>query len=114
MLPTRAGQIEILPGHAHLLAELEAGLMRVKSAQAGVALALGPGFVQVDGDTIRVLTDMAARPDDVDVADVQQEIATLTASNTTGNLSAGEIAQNNQKISFARAKLLAAEHKSGQ
>lgn len=71
ILPTRSGQIAVLPGHIPLVTLLEPGVvsLRRKRADGDGALehvAVSGGFAQISGKSIRILADSATRADDVD------------------------------------------------
>src|SRR5258708_17594496 len=55
VIPTVEGEIGILPGHIPLLTQVEHGELRVAKGPATQRLALGGGFVQIDGGTARAL-----------------------------------------------------------
>ena len=60
------GQMGILPQHMPLMTQLVAGEIHVKKGGENIFLAVGDGFVQVTGDKISILTDMAIRAENVD------------------------------------------------
>lgn len=67
VVPTPEGELGILPGHVGLLTQLEPGELIVQETGADtIHLAVGGGFVEVCGDRVAVLTDMAIREDDID------------------------------------------------
>jgi len=66
VIPTVEGEIGILPGHIPLLTQVEAGELRVTKAGKTDYLAVGNGFVQVDGDKISVLAESAINEEKID------------------------------------------------
>jgi F-type H+-transporting ATPase subunit epsilon len=60
------GQMGILPMHMPLMTQLVAGEIHVKKGGENIFLAVGDGFVQVTGEKISILTDMAIRAENVD------------------------------------------------
>lgn len=68
LLPTRTGEIEILPGHQPLLAVLVPGEIAVVSAASGARefLAVDKGFLRVQDDTISVLAEGAIEETAID------------------------------------------------
>jgi F-type H+-transporting ATPase subunit epsilon len=60
------GQMGILPLHMPLMTQLVAGEIHVKKGGENIFLAVGDGFVQVTGEKISILTDMAIRAENVD------------------------------------------------
>ena len=66
-VPSTTGQIGILPGHAGLLTEIGVGELLVVSQKASQKLFVSGGFVEVKNDEVRVLVDIAEKPDEIDV-----------------------------------------------
>jgi F-type H+-transporting ATPase subunit epsilon len=62
------GEMGILPGHAPLMTQLAAGELVVRKEGRNIFLAVGDGFVQITGERVAVLTDMAIKADDIDEA----------------------------------------------
>ena len=79
VLPTKVGQIEVLPGHAPLLTELETGTMRVKTSAAehGKAYVLHRGFAMVANGTLQIVAERALSQDEIDIAAVQKNVEAL-------------------------------------
>jgi F-type H+-transporting ATPase subunit epsilon len=62
------GEMGILPGHAPVMTQLTAGELTVRKEGKNIFLAVGDGFVQITGERVAVLTDMAIKADDIDEA----------------------------------------------
>ena len=62
------GEMGILPQHMPLMTQLVAGEIIVRKEGENIFLAVGDGFVQVTGDRVAILTDMAIKADDIDEA----------------------------------------------
>jgi F-type H+-transporting ATPase subunit epsilon len=60
------GEMGILPQHMPLMTQLVAGEIVAQKGKETIFLAVGDGFVQVTGDRVAILTDMAIRADDID------------------------------------------------
>ena len=80
-LPAKNGYMEVLYGHAPLLAELGAGEVRIH--QGGGIESNSPettrynvswGFVEVLGDRVTILASDALKPDEIDVARAEQQL----------------------------------------
>lgn len=73
VLPTREGEIGVLPGHIPLLTLLDAGELEVTpvGGRAAEYLAVDRGFAQVQADQITVLTEAAIEIDHIDLAEVE-------------------------------------------
>jgi F-type H+-transporting ATPase subunit epsilon len=66
------GQMGILPQHMPLMTGLIGGEIIVRKNNENIFLAVGDGFVQVTGDKISILTDMAIKADDIDEAKAEE------------------------------------------
>jgi len=66
------GDLGILPGHEPVMTQLTAGEIIVRKEGENIFLAVGDGFVQVTGERVAVLTDMAIKADDIDEAAAEQ------------------------------------------
>ncbi len=66
------GEMGILPQHMPLMTQLVAGEIVAKKGTENIFLAVGEGFVQVTGDRVAVLTDMAIRAENIDEAKAEE------------------------------------------
>ena len=66
------GEMGILPGHMALMTQLVAGEIIVNKGAETISLAVGDGFVQVTGERVAVLTDMAIRAENIDEVAAEQ------------------------------------------
>jgi len=66
------GDMGILPQHMPLMTQLVAGEIIVRKGADTIFLAVGDGFVQVTGDRVAILTDMAIRAENIDEATAEQ------------------------------------------
>jgi F-type H+-transporting ATPase subunit epsilon len=66
------GEMGILPQHMPLMTQLVAGEIIAKKGLETIFLAVGDGFVQVTGEKISILTDMAIRAENIDEATAEQ------------------------------------------
>lgn len=66
------GEMGILPQHMPLMTQLVEGEIVAKKGQENIFLAVGNGFVQVTGERVAVLTDMAIRAENIDEAAAEQ------------------------------------------
>lgn len=65
--PGIEGQLGILPGHAPLMTMLQPGEMLVRKDGEEVAMFVSGGFLEVMGNRVTVLADVAERVDEIDV-----------------------------------------------
>jgi F-type H+-transporting ATPase subunit epsilon len=66
------GEMGILPQHMPLMTQLVAGEIIAQKGKDTIFLAVGDGFVQVTGDRVAILTDMAIKADDIDEAKAEE------------------------------------------
>src|SRR5208337_3005337 len=66
------GEMGILPQHMPLMTQLVAGEIVAKKGTEEIFLAVGEGFVQVTGDRVAVLTDMAILAENIDEAKAEE------------------------------------------
>jgi F-type H+-transporting ATPase subunit epsilon len=62
------GEMGILPQHMPLMTQLVAGEIVAQKGGETIFLAVGDGFVQVTGDRVSILTDMAILAENIDEA----------------------------------------------
>jgi F-type H+-transporting ATPase subunit epsilon len=65
-LPGVEGEMGIYPMHVPLMTQVVAGEVAVRKGGQESHLAVGDGFVQITGDRVAILTDMAVKADDID------------------------------------------------
>lgn len=65
-LPGVEGEMGIYPMHVPLMTQVVAGEVAVRKGGHDSLLAVGDGFVQITGDRVAILTDMAVKADDID------------------------------------------------
>jgi F-type H+-transporting ATPase subunit epsilon len=66
------GEMGILPQHMPLMTQLKSGeIVALKNGET-IFLAVGDGFVQVTGERVSVLTDMAIRAENIDEAAAEE------------------------------------------
>ena len=75
-LPAKNGYMEVLYGHAPLLAELGAGDVRIHGAGAAgeQIYNVNWGFVEVLPDRVTILASDALKPEEIDVNRAQQQL----------------------------------------
>ena len=66
------GEMGILPQHMPLMTGLVAGEIVARKGSQNIYLAVGDGFVQVTGDRVAVLTDMAIKAENIDEAKAEE------------------------------------------
>ena len=71
-LPGVEGEMGIYPMHVPLMTQIVPGEIAVKRGGQEVLLAVGEGFVEITGDSVSVLTDMAITADKIDEAKAEE------------------------------------------
>ena len=78
-IPAAEGYIGVMAGHAPLLSELKAGgVLSYRVSGAEKTLAVYGGFVEVQGDRVRVLADAAEFGSEINVEQARQRLAAAT------------------------------------
>jgi F-type H+-transporting ATPase subunit epsilon len=65
VVPAREGEMEVLPGHAPVLALLGTGILSFAHKGKTTRLMVSGGFVDVDGDRVTLMCEAAALADEV-------------------------------------------------
>ena len=65
-LPGIEGEMGIYPMHIPLMTQIAHGEIIARKGGVDHYLATGEGFVQITGDRVAILTDMAIKADDID------------------------------------------------
>jgi F-type H+-transporting ATPase subunit epsilon len=65
-LPGVEGEMGIFPLHIPLMTQVKAGEVTARKGGQDYFLAVGEGFVEVTGDRVAILTDMAIRAENID------------------------------------------------
>ena len=67
-LPGVDGEMGIYPQHVPLMTQIAPGEISVRQQGRELLLAVGEGFVEITGNYVSVLTDMAMRAENIDEA----------------------------------------------
>ncbi len=74
-IPGLNGYMGVLPGHAPLLSELmPGGVLTYKSGAGQKVIAVFGGFVEVQGDRVRILADGAERKEEINVEEARAQL----------------------------------------
>jgi len=71
-LPGINGEMGIFPMHVPLMTQVVAGELSVRKDGRDHYLAIGEGFVEITGERVAVMTDMAIKADDIDEAKAEE------------------------------------------
>src|SRR5262245_43493523 len=98
------GQMGILPQHIRLMTQLAPGEMIVRKNGQDDFLAVGEGLVEITGDRVSIVTDMAVRAENIDEAKVE-EARQRAAARLREKLSTAEVASVNASLARSLAQL---------
>jgi F-type H+-transporting ATPase subunit epsilon len=96
VIPGSEGEFGVLAQHMPLMTEIKPGELEIRKGDRSYHFAVGEGFVEVIGDRVSVLTDMAFNAEQIDEAKAEEarrraeaaleqkltdeEVATVTAA----------------------------------
>ncbi len=103
-LPTATGQIGIYPQHVPLLTRMVPGEMIVRRSGRDEFIAVGQGLVEITGDHIAIVTDMAIAVEKIDEARVQ-EARRQAEARLRDKISEEEVATVNASLARSLAQL---------
>src|SRR5262245_31141113 len=112
MLPGVEGQIGILPHHVWLMTQMIPGEMIVRKDGRNDFLAVGEGLVDVTGDRVSILTDMAISVENIDEAKAE-EARERAAARLRQKISAEEVASVNASLARTLAQLRVKRRSTG-
>ena len=108
-LPGIEGELGILPEHIPLLTTLDTGIMSYKNSSGETqAIAVHWGYAQVEGNSVRVLAELAETADEIDIeraidAENKAKDILLTGSTTTSSWEEEESRQNKYESKLKRS-----------
>ena len=98
------GEMGIFPQHMPLMTQLVAGEIYARKGAENIFLAVGDGFIQVTGEKISILTDMAIRAENIDEA--KAEVARKRAEDRLAEkLSDEELASVRASLAHSLAQI---------
>jgi F-type H+-transporting ATPase subunit epsilon len=103
-LPGVEGQMGILPHHVRLMTQLVPGEMTVRKNGQVRFLAVGQGLVEVTGDRVSIVTDMAVATENIDEAKAE-EARQRAAARLREKISSAEVASVNASLARSLAQL---------
>ena len=112
-LPGAEGELGVYPNHVPLLTTLNPGELRVLKGGKETFLAIGEGFVEITGDSVSVLTDMALEPAVIDEHAAEAAVARAQAA-MKEDLGSEEIAAVQASLQKALAQLHVKRRRRGQ
>ena len=108
-LPSRSGYLEVLFGHAPLLAELGAGEVRLHGGHAGEQrYNVNWGFVEVLPERVTILAESALKPEEIDTGRAQEQLDRGHKMWNEAGEDAEKYEEANRVIAEAESKLASA------
>jgi len=108
-LPGIEGELGILPEHIPLLTTLDTGIMSYKSSSGKTqAIAVHWGYAQVEGNSVRVLAELAETADEIDIerakdAEKKAKDILISGAPTTSSWEEEENRQNKYESKLKRS-----------
>jgi F-type H+-transporting ATPase subunit epsilon len=103
-LPAVEGEIGILPEHVPLMTQMVPGEMVVRQNSKDRFLAVGEGFVEITGDHVTILTDLAISAENIDEA-MAEEARQRAQARLREKLSDEEVANVNAALARSLAEI---------
>ncbi len=102
VFPAHDGEVGILPHRAPLLFKLGAGLLRIETPQGTERFFVDGGFAQMVANKLTILTEQARRPEDIDRAAAERELAAAREMPMTTD---AQFAARQRAVERARAEI---------
>ena len=103
-LPGVEGQMGIYPRHVPLMTQMVPGEITVRKGGVEYFLAIGEGLIEVSGDHVSILTDMAIAAEHIDEAKAE-EARRRAEARLQEKLSDEEVASVNSSMARSLAQL---------
>jgi F-type H+-transporting ATPase subunit epsilon len=103
-LPGVEGQMGIYPQHVPLMTQMVPGELIVTKDGEGYSMAVGEGLIEISGEHVAILTDMAVAAENIDENKVE-EARQRAEARLQDKLSDEEVASINASIARAVAQL---------
>src|SRR5881394_3037484 len=103
-LPGIEGEMGIFPMHVPLLTQLSSGEVAVRKGGQESFLAVGDGFVEITGESVSILTDMAIKAENIDEAKAE-EARKRAEARLAEHLSDEEVASVEAALAHSLAQL---------
>ena len=103
-LPGSEGELGIFPQHVPVLTTLKPGELRILKNGQEMAMAVGEGFVEITGQSVSILTDMAVASESIDAEAAEAAVERAQAA-MKGDHSSEELVGIQASLSKALAQL---------
>jgi len=111
-LPAIEGQMGIYPQHVPLMTQMVAGEVIVRKGGADYFLAVGEGLIEITGDHVAILTDMAIAAENIDEAKAE-DARQRAEARMHEKLSDEEVASVNSAMARSLAQLHVRRRRQG-
>jgi F-type H+-transporting ATPase subunit epsilon len=72
VVPGLTGELGILPDHTPLISQLKTGVLSYRQGNQNKRMHVSGGFIEVASDNVSILSDVAEKPEEIDVARAQR------------------------------------------
>ena len=103
-LPGVEGEMGIFPMHVPLMTQLVSGEIIARKSGQDYFLAVGEGFVEVTGERVSIITDMAIKAENIDETKAE-EARRRAESRLAEKLDESEVASVNAALAHSLAQL---------
>jgi len=103
-LPGIEGELGVYPQHVPLMTQVVAGEVSVRKDGQPYYLAVGDGFVEITGEHVSILTDMAVGYDKIDEAKAEEALRRAEAR-LAEKLEDADVAAVNASLAHSLAQL---------
>lgn len=112
-IPTVRGEINVLPGHTHILSEVDTGVLSVVTESGKRNFSMTAGLLKVLGNKITILSTTSEKAEDIDFERARSAMA-KAQSKLQGNepLTDVELIKFQRKLARANTRLRLAERSS--
>jgi F-type H+-transporting ATPase subunit epsilon len=104
-VPGVEGELGILPRHIPLMTMIRPGELRVSASAQDTFIAVGEGFVEVTGESVTVLTDMAVEEHAIDETAAETAVQRAQEALRGEHLGAEEVASVQAALQKSLAQL---------
>lgn len=112
-VPTVRGEINVLPGHTHILSEVDTGILTVQTDSGLRHFSMTAGLLKVLGENVTILSTTSEKSEDIDIERAKSALA-KAQSRLQGNevLTDVELIKYQRKQARANTRLRLAERSS--
>jgi F-type H+-transporting ATPase subunit epsilon len=105
VLPATEGEIGIYPGHVPLMTQLLPGELRISKGGKTDELVVGAGFVEITGEGVSVLTDMALGDEKINETAAEEAVERAQTALKDKTLSSDDAAELEAALARSMAQI---------